>query len=99
MTDYQLQSIVILSEAGYDVMAIKAVRLLTDPSEKTIRGSLLRDINIKMPQGYRLLSLKLKYNFIPVPVVRRSMTTKASLSSLNPNLSTRMFYRFCTAKA
>lgn len=46
LTDHRIDSEVILPGAGYVAMAIEAVRLLTDPSEKRIHGYRLRDIDI-----------------------------------------------------
>ncbi|KAL9127721.1 MAG: hypothetical protein Q9217_003451 [Psora testacea] len=46
LTDHQLESTVVLPGAGYIAMAIEAMCLLTDASEKTIRGYRLRDIDI-----------------------------------------------------
>lgn len=46
LTDHQLEATVVLPGAGYIAMAIEAVRLLTDPSGKTIRSYRLRDIDI-----------------------------------------------------
>lgn len=46
LTEHQLESTVILPGAAYIAMAIEAVRLLMDASEKTIRGYQLRDVDI-----------------------------------------------------
>ncbi|KAI8630635.1 hypothetical protein F5Y19DRAFT_483957 [Xylariaceae sp. FL1651] len=46
LADHQLDSNVVLPGAAYVTMAIEAIRLLTDDSEKTIRGYHLRDVNI-----------------------------------------------------
>lgn len=46
LIDHQLDSTVVLPGAGYIAMAIEAVRLLTDPSERLIQGYRLRDIDI-----------------------------------------------------
>jgi NADPH:quinone reductase-like Zn-dependent oxidoreductase/malonyl CoA-acyl carrier protein transacylase/ubiquinone/menaquinone biosynthesis C-methylase UbiE len=46
LTDHQIDSEPVLPGAGYVAMAIEAVRLLMDPSEKSIHGYRLRDIDI-----------------------------------------------------
>ncbi|EPE25381.1 Thiolase-like protein [Glarea lozoyensis ATCC 20868] len=46
LRDHQVESKVIAPGATYIAMAIEATRLLTDPSEETIRGYRLRDIQI-----------------------------------------------------
>lgn len=46
LTDHQIDSKIVLPGAGYVSMAIEAVRLLTDPSEQSIVGYRLRDIDI-----------------------------------------------------
>lgn len=46
LADHQLDSKVVLPGAAYVTMAIEAMRLLTDASEKTIRGYHLRDVSI-----------------------------------------------------
>jgi NADPH:quinone reductase-like Zn-dependent oxidoreductase/malonyl CoA-acyl carrier protein transacylase/SAM-dependent methyltransferase len=46
LNDHQIDGSVVFPGAGYIANAIEAVRLLTDPSEETIRGYRLRDIDI-----------------------------------------------------
>jgi acyl transferase domain-containing protein/NADPH:quinone reductase-like Zn-dependent oxidoreductase len=46
LRDHQVESKIVLPGANYIAMAIEAVRLLTDPSEETIRGYRLRDVEI-----------------------------------------------------
>lgn len=46
LADHQLDSKVVLPGAAYVTLAIEAMRILTNPSEKTIRGYHLRDVNI-----------------------------------------------------
>ena len=46
LSDHQLDSKVVLPGAAYVTMAIEAMRLLIDASEKTIRGYHLRDVSI-----------------------------------------------------
>ncbi|KAI3320950.1 type I polyketide synthase [Xylariaceae sp. AK1471] len=46
LKDHQIDGITVFPGAGYIVSAIEAVRLLKDPSEETIRGYRLRDIDI-----------------------------------------------------
>lgn len=46
LTDHKLGSDTVFPGAGYVAMAIEAVRLLTDPSEQTIQGYRLRDVDI-----------------------------------------------------
>ncbi|KAI1756773.1 type I polyketide synthase [Xylaria castorea] len=46
LKDHQIDGITVFPGAGYIVSAIEAVRLHTDPSEETIRGYRLRDIDI-----------------------------------------------------
>lgn len=46
LADHNLDSKVVLPGAAYVTMAIEAIRLLTDASEKTIRGYHLRDVSI-----------------------------------------------------
>lgn len=46
LKEHQIDSTVVFPGAGYIAMAIEAVRLLTDPSEETIQGYRLRDIDI-----------------------------------------------------
>lgn len=46
LRDHQIEGMTVFPGAGYIVSAIEAVRLLTDPSEETIRGYRLRDIDI-----------------------------------------------------
>lgn len=46
LRDHQIEGTTVFPGAGYIVSAIEAVRLLTDPSEETIRGYRLRDIDI-----------------------------------------------------
>ena len=46
LADHQLESTAVLPGAGYIVMAVEAVRLLTDSTETTIHGYRLRDIDI-----------------------------------------------------
>ncbi|OBT83082.1 hypothetical protein VE02_08865 [Pseudogymnoascus sp. 03VT05] len=46
LRDHQVDSKVVFPGAGYVAMAIEAVRLLIDPSKKTIHGYRLRDIDI-----------------------------------------------------
>ncbi|KAJ5338978.1 hypothetical protein N7452_005706 [Penicillium brevicompactum] len=46
LKDHQIDGSVVFPGAGYIANAIEAVRLLTDPSEETIHGYRLRDIDI-----------------------------------------------------
>lgn len=46
LRDHQVEAKVVLPGATYIAMALEATRLLTDPSEKTIRGYRLRDVEI-----------------------------------------------------
>lgn len=46
LRDHQIDSTVVLPGAGYISMAIEAMRLIVDPSEITIQGYRLRDIDI-----------------------------------------------------
>lgn len=46
LRDHQVDSKIVFPGAGYISMAIEAIRLLADPSEETIRGYRLRDIDI-----------------------------------------------------
>lgn len=46
LRDHQIEGMTVFPGAGYIVSAIEAVRLLTDPSEETIRGYRLRNIDI-----------------------------------------------------
>ncbi|KAI1811942.1 hypothetical protein GGS20DRAFT_560344 [Poronia punctata] len=55
LADHQLDSKVVLPGAGYVAMAIEAVRTMVDPSEHTISGYHLRDVDIvsalTIPEG------------------------------------------------
>ncbi|KAM5483533.1 Type I Iterative PKS [Microsporum canis] len=46
LKDHQIDGTVVFPGAGYISMAIEAIRLITDPSESTIRKYRLRDIDI-----------------------------------------------------
>lgn len=46
LADHHLDSKVVLPGAAYVTMAIEAIRILTDASERTIRGYHLRDVSI-----------------------------------------------------
>ena len=46
LRDHQVESKIVLPGANYVAMAVEAVRLLTDPTEETIRGYRLRDVEI-----------------------------------------------------
>ncbi|KAE8384250.1 putative polyketide synthase [Aspergillus alliaceus] len=46
LKDHQIDDTVVFPGAGYIAMAIEAIRLITDPSESTIRKYRLRDIDI-----------------------------------------------------
>ncbi|KAG8157786.1 hypothetical protein KVR01_012448 [Diaporthe batatas] len=46
LKDHQIDRSVVFPGAGYIALALEAVRLLTDPSEATMQGNRLRDIDI-----------------------------------------------------
>ncbi|KAK2039669.1 hypothetical protein LZ31DRAFT_605906 [Colletotrichum somersetense] len=47
LADHKVDSAVVLPAAAYITMAIEALRLIAAPSEKTLRGYALRDIDIR----------------------------------------------------
>ncbi|KAK3944449.1 hypothetical protein QBC46DRAFT_350516 [Diplogelasinospora grovesii] len=76
LTDHKLGADTVLPGAGYIAMAIEAVRLITDPSEETIAGYRLREIDIANALAVPETALGVEIQLVLRPCSEKELDSK-----------------------